>query len=594
VSKDYSHVCIALILFVSFAAYYHFLSVNLPSGAGPDEGEHRSSIDFIYEHERLATYPEDIDKISFSPYGTTRTFSQPFAYVFAAVVSKLYIATKYGTGLSKWPDNRDDGLLYAHRQGGVVLASLSVVLLFLTIYTLTKQSGGSLLASVAFGLLPQLAFLASYSNNDIAAIFALFLMCLSVINLAGNRNYSAYILVGISCGLVVLSKPTIWSSALVIALFAVVSLKRWIYIKTLFIVSLPVALLVSGWWFAFNIYHHGIENVVNSHVNAQISVDYKTLPDGFIRSFSDIGYTIGDMLGNERNFLTVSYKSTVGYLDYFKLPLGMLQYWSYGLVLAAGGLFIIGSMIRRSRVRDLELWRTLALFILIALVTQFCVYVGWNYAVEIQPQGRYLLPTVGFIFVGFGILVSLIFNTIRHRKWINLCVAAGIVVFSYVHFDAIVRYVVPFYKPGLLYENLHGMVRVPIVSDNAFYKNNDVEILRTDDNTIILNVKGMDPWVALRLKDWGFENDANYIEIESSALKYDWMKLYWDFGGGFYESQSSVHALSAKRGKLGLGFPKNAKRLRLDMGEKSDNSYQLYAVTLGKARLKYLFDIYKE
>jgi len=77
----------AALLFAVFAAYYHFLSLHLPSGTGPDEGAHRFTVDFIYQHRRLATYPEDVERIHLTPYGTTRFLREPVAYLWGAGVS---------------------------------------------------------------------------------------------------------------------------------------------------------------------------------------------------------------------------------------------------------------------------------------------------------------------------------------------------------------------------------------------------------------------------------------------------------------------------------------------------------------------------
>jgi len=74
---------------------------------------------------------------------------------------------------------------------------------------------------------------------------------------------------------------------------------------------------------------------------------------------------------------------------------------------------------------------------------------------------------------------------------------------------------------------------------------------------------------------------------------HDWMSLYWDYGNGFRRMQVSHHALQAERATLGLGFPRNAKKLALNMGERIGNSFELHAVTLSSARPRFPFGGYQ-
>jgi len=78
--------------------------------------------------------------------------------------------------------------LHAHRQGIVLLTVKSVTRLFATIYMLAGSAAGGLVCATALGLMPRFGFLASYTNNDMAAVFVLLVLTWSVVCLVKHRT----------------------------------------------------------------------------------------------------------------------------------------------------------------------------------------------------------------------------------------------------------------------------------------------------------------------------------------------------------------------------------------------------------------------
>lgn len=581
---------VSVLLFALFAFYYHFLSMNLPTNAGPDELAHLHAIDFIYQNDRLATYPEDEAGIHVTPYGTTRSFREPFAYVWAALVSTGYTALTGRIHSDTGSLHTAKDLVHSHRQGMVLLAALSVVLAFVIIKFLTWNTGAALLGSATLGLMPQFAFLASYANDDIAAIFVFLFLVASLVMVARYRNIPSFLLLGLACGLVLLAKPTIWFPSLAAVLFVLAMKKDLVLFKRLLLIAVPVALLTGGWWHAFNMYHHGVHDPRNDQVAVDLQEKYQALPDEAIQSYSDLGYSAGDLLRNEAGFVTRSYQSLVGNIDWMRVSMGPIQYALYGIVMAVGAGFLLFSVARSPRGLRIRNWRLLSLLVIAGIAVQLCIFLWWNLEKDQQPQGRYLLPVLSFLIIGAGICFATLRRTLGRkvgaRKY-KVIVACGLVVLMGVHMHAMLRYVIPFYGHDLLLKPVSEKTYIPINDRSLFAQINDMEVVGTNNDFVAFKATGPDPWLILDIESLANVEDVNYIEVDAHGNRYDVFKLYWDEGGGFHESRSASYALTLERRETGMLFPGSTKRLRLDLGEGAGDEYRLYAIRLVAAEHRF-------
>jgi len=74
---------IGLGFFLVFFTYFSFTAYHLPNSAGPDFSFSRAAADFYHAENRMAIYPEDADKMTFSRYGNSRLLRPPLAYFLA-------------------------------------------------------------------------------------------------------------------------------------------------------------------------------------------------------------------------------------------------------------------------------------------------------------------------------------------------------------------------------------------------------------------------------------------------------------------------------------------------------------------------------
>jgi len=151
--------------------YFGVLSEFIPRHGGPDEGAHKGAAAFIYEHNRLPVYPQDIDELHYAPYGTTRSFRPPLIYISTAVVQELsdFFAVEF-----KFP----------FRKANALFGGLTFLLLVSAIFLYTQSGWLSFIMGLGFILMPQTSFIFSYLNNEGAAFLASSLILLTIINLS--------------------------------------------------------------------------------------------------------------------------------------------------------------------------------------------------------------------------------------------------------------------------------------------------------------------------------------------------------------------------------------------------------------------------
>ena len=157
-----------LVLFVGFLFYYVITSSLLPSGAGPDEGITIESTKFIYENLRLPVFPDDELEVAFTPSGTTRATRPPLSNITSGLLA--HISPWEGTSaVQQW------------RHGSSVFIALTVLVVYIGLYVHIGSLAYAFCGALMLGMLPQLTFIASYNNDDSAAVFTASLLVLAMI-----------------------------------------------------------------------------------------------------------------------------------------------------------------------------------------------------------------------------------------------------------------------------------------------------------------------------------------------------------------------------------------------------------------------------
>lgn len=440
-----------LLVFVVFFSYFATTAYFLPSGAGPDYPLSRLSADFYLQNGRLATYPKDDSKMAFSDFGNSRLLRPPLGFSTAALISKLR-----GTTVSQ-----HNKRYYSYRLANAFYGALTVTIIYATLYLLLNSTFTALFGSLLIGLMPQFTFIASYLNDDGAAIAAVSLIVLAMLRIVksgatlGNCLFFAF-----SVGITVITKKAGWvflPAAMLFYLGYILKFNRHFLARH---IAMTIAFIIAGgWWLIFNMIEYGIDDPILSKVineAAWKNTKFDLNQFGFLAE-NGIGLT-GLVFDNYANFWQATYIAVVGHLDWLALKVGSLQYNYYLIFLvgAVANLFFLAQKMFVSKFTDRQAWFETILYIGIA--SQIFAFVWTNVMNDIQIQGKYIMPVILPI-----LLLSLSFykklfqlasidkpyatqqgNSLKKITLLSLLLISPITV----HLDALVDHVIPFYWPN--------------------------------------------------------------------------------------------------------------------------------------------------
>ncbi len=547
----------------------------LPYGAGPDYDAHFDAARFVYSEGRLAVLPDDIPKLRFTAYGSTRTLRPPLPYLVAATSAKALA----WTGI-------DSRLLF--RMGSAILCALSVSLAFLLLARYFGSVSIGFCGAFLMGLMPQFTFIASHLNDDSAAIFSVTFLVYCISRLLETRvGGRRAIVTGIALGLVLISKFTAWLflpfAALAILIFGRPENGRWMLTGALL---LGGTLLGGGWWIMFNLWHYGLNDPLLFKIGAQLNTQFGQIDPDRIRGFAAEGVSLaGLILGNYKGFMHETLTSTIGNLDWLRLRLGFPQYAFYSVVLLAGLVYIplrwVLNGLRWAWGDSQYPYRRLVFETLLfaAVIFQFAVYVFYQWAQEIQVQGKYLLPvlicalilslsgieSLGRIGVIQKYLPSVQFGS-NSARW-PLTTGLVIAITLIVHVDAHRRFVVPYYYPESKILGLGKFVPIDLTDLELPIATRNLNLNPTDEGWLIQTITS-DSQIEFNpdLCDHLFVN--NLIEIRLNSDGPGVLQLFWSLERGFADRQgeSSTTAKFAEGENViilaaGTG---QCRRLRLD------------------------------
>ncbi len=527
-------------IFAVSTVYYGWLSERLPYNAGPDEYTHYDSVKFIYEHKRMARYPEDVAALRFTPYGTTRVFRPPLFYVSAAAVAGLF-EPHLASGK------------FAFRKASVLFGGLTVALTFLAAFFYTGRISFGVLGAALTGLLPQFTFLSTYTNSDIAAICTASLVLVAMVLLLrfGDRA-SLLTLLGLALGLAFLSKLTAWIMFPAVTVFSILLFyKSPPQLARSIGIAFAVFTATVIWWLTFNVLNHGWTNLFNGALEQELKRSFGPELLDTVGGFRRYGVTFWQLLLDYDGFLIDSFKSTIGRLDWLKLDLGPPQYLFYAAVLGiallvygikAWSRFTAPKTAGRRVERRKFVFETMLMAI---LLSQFLVYAWHNYDMDVQKQGRYLLVvnlSVVLLFVSSCVYatnrIGGLFG-VKAQETAAFCLAAfGVLSALAIHAHAFSRYVAPFYDMEG-YRIDVGEFNTVTAFAGMIAETRQATLSTSGEGGVRLVSTGLDPWIKL---DGRFAGEASFPQLLRVRLSSDTasrLSVYWDEGHGFSEQSAS-------------------------------------------------------
>jgi len=574
---------VAAALAALFFGYYLVCAWSLPGGAGPDEEFSIRAVHFYFEHHRLAVLPDDEHLIEFSPTGSTRVLRPPLAFITAALVGGPLV------------DIVSNHVLLA-RLGSVVLCALAAGIAYLFLWIVLSSQALALTGALLLALLPQYAFIASYANDDSAALFSASLLFLSMALIWRHGvDLKRSALFGLAVGLLVIAKPTAWLLAPTAMVFVLAFVRAPLRkLATCAVVAALAFMVGGGWWVVHNVRQYGWQDPAARVVQAEAGERHRRIDDELLQSFRDrnIGYR-ALLLGNAEHFWQRTMHSTIGHLGWLELKLGPLQYLFYLFVIALALLYVPGRIVTLPmRRRGIgpgiycaeDAWRLrFELLLLLSIVVQFAAFVWRNETTEVQLQGKYLLPAAPAAMALFMLCVRALIGSCRgwfRRRGISelsmpvsrigAVVLVGLTGFALAaHVHAIVAYVVPYYDLAG-YQDPPKVVsfespRIWHPSGNPVILTSNVEDVEVADGEISFRTTGDDPWLILDGSICDMISGNSLLEIDMTASTAGTFSVYWDEGDGMTESRRVKAAFPPGRSGVFFGIgTRQCHQLRLD------------------------------
>jgi len=560
-----------------FFFYYAFLGNHLPLGSGPDFRAHNDITAFIAGHGRLARLPEDEGELYFTPYGGTRASRPPLSYLVSAL-----IITLAGKDISN-PEAPEFRI--AARKGSALLVALAVMVLFQAFRLYCGSTPAGMLLAVIVGLMPQWAFIGSYNNDDSAALVAGALVLYSLIRLYRSRlTWSNAAWLGFAAGIAILSKPTAWlllpMLALSTLLLARITVRDWFKKAAL---ALLILILAGGWWPLWNMVHLGWNDPVQAKVVQRLATRHLRLNHDLTYSYSDKGVSATDLvLHNYNNFLTKTFVSTIGNLDWLRIRVGSLQYGCYGVLFLLGFirlLLLTGTPKGQDTVAGRQ--RLFGLLLLLGLLTQLGGYLLVNLYNDIQEQGKYLLPALGLILLPLAPLLRKLHKalaailcswTSRYIRLSSNChgqsLALLVAVILFVHLDALYTYIIPYYWPPSHRIQVRRMVPFTIRIQDIQARHDISRLALNNQQQLEITASGPDPWFILPSVYCKLLRGPNMLfRVRLQATQRGRFSLFWESkpGAGFTASAQVSARYTSGSSEFILGLTINdCHRLRVD------------------------------
>jgi 4-amino-4-deoxy-L-arabinose transferase-like glycosyltransferase len=379
---------------------------TIPYDHAPDEFLHYAVPAFIADHGRLPVFGPDADMYASTQPPDGSPYSGAYYSSYALFPGLSYLAS---AGLMRLAEaTHPTAELFAARLPSVVSLPATVWLAYLCAATLSPPGRlVRLVVPASVASLPELTFVASYTNTDAYTIAAATLTVFAWCYGARTRwPARASVLLGVSVGLVLLGKYTAYLMAPLSLLIVLSSARR--SSATLVIAAL-VAIAVSGWWFVRNtlLYQDPLGFAVQAAAVRTIAPDFAP-PEELTR---DPVYLL-----TQTYWLPVTLESAFARFDYMSLwlPRAFVTAWSVAVTasLAAIVAWLASSLPRLSRRRRVHLGIYVALFLVV--LGAFVEDIVYTLSAGNSPQGRYLL----FASVPFFLLVAVaVEHTLRRAAW---------------------------------------------------------------------------------------------------------------------------------------------------------------------------------
>lgn len=398
-SRRKEHLFAAVLCVFAFCLYYYWSSL-MPYAEGPDEAMH---LDVVYYIRANGVLPRGDDPaIRNRIWGFSYAYSPILPYIIGGYLQRIvqHFSSSFRT------------LVMTARMVSILSGTATVFFTWKLSELLFPRKEIRYLLPVFTGMFPELAFINTYVNSDAMAIMTTAMIMYFWASGSAN-NWRIKDAVGLSAamGLCALTYYNCYGFILMSVPLFFCSIaqsgksRKEIVRMTGLIVLLTAA--VCGWWFVRNliIYDGDLLGRATLNKNAEIYAQDGYKPSQILSPLKQ-GYSLPAML-TELEFVSKTLRSFIAMFSNYLLRARHHIYVLYRWIIGIGllGSFAAGMSFLKSRGwkdkttgKRICFWicAILALFIVLALA------VYYSYAVDFQPQGRYILPCI----VPLGCLIT--------------------------------------------------------------------------------------------------------------------------------------------------------------------------------------------
>jgi 4-amino-4-deoxy-L-arabinose transferase-like glycosyltransferase len=447
-------LAVILLAYLSIGSAY---AINTPDWQAPDEPAHYNYIKTIVEQHALPILqPGDYDQayneqFTRTPKNTRSMSIDPLRYEnYAPPLYYLLAAPIYSLA---------DGWATSIRFFSLILGAILIVVAYriaAELFPSTLQIALGTAAFVAF--VPQhLAMMASVNNDSLAELL-LALIVLQTIRLfrSDPPSQRSLIILGFTLGLGLLTKTTVYYTALPIVLLALILRARQsaLRVSQFALVLVPALTLGALWWIRNLGVYGGFDVLGQARHNAVVVGQPTTL-----QWINDYG--LGGLLSRG---LTTTFHSFWGQFGWMAVPMPDSTYLMVGLLsLAAFVGWVWWLVDNRSQEPECRIQKrrpSLPAILLTLLVALACIGLIYYNFTFVQFQGRYLFPAlipIGLVFaLGLDHLLGkikiVLLRLTSHSKrdltpWFDeaqlLAFAAIFILLARLDLIALQRYILP-------------------------------------------------------------------------------------------------------------------------------------------------------
>lgn len=377
---------ILLLVLFSFLLYLLWAAI-IPYNKAPDEYQRFDVVRFIFKYRTLPLAGDT--RLDYGPYGITYATTPYFPYIISAWISIMLKAI--GLNIP---------LYLSSRLLSVISGTGTVFFTFLICKKLfNKESNLKYYVPCMLALIPQFAFINSYTNQDSFTIFLTSIMIyLWFKGVEDNWDYKTVIYTGITCGLMLLSYLNGYTIILATLLIVLLSYKdklsKAFFYKLL--LCLGVMFLVSGWFFIRNALHYNGDFLglrYMSELSETLALD--NFKPSLRATLAKRNLGVIHLLFRTP-WVKLTFKSFWAVFDYMAVYVNPGYYGFIFILNIAALTGLMGLIIKNVKdgilkgIRDNKIYFALALSIIMSIL----LHIYYSVYSDYQPQGRYIFPAL--------------------------------------------------------------------------------------------------------------------------------------------------------------------------------------------------------